>query len=208
MSGLAAGPSPISARAAELVSARTPSAEALGRDLAELSRDPDAFARALGRGFASLADSDYLAGERRIAPGLGPTYGVRWPLSAAVGRGFQRATRGERPVGYLELADRLFAERELEARWFAFGLLERLVPADPERAWQLLRRAAREASDWITVDALAHPYGRGILGEPFRWAELEQLTVSASAWERRLVGSTIATIPFVDRQAGRERNVV
>jgi 3-methyladenine DNA glycosylase AlkD len=132
---------------------------------------------------------------------------VRWPLSAAVDRGFRQATRGERPSGYLELADRLFAERELEPRWFAFGLLDRLLPADPERAWQLLRRAAREAHDWITVDSLAHPYGRGIILEAYRWAELEQLVYSSSEWERRLVGSTVATLPFVDRTRGRERSI-
>ncbi len=196
--------SPITARAVAFVAARKPEAERLGASLAEDASDPDAFTRRLAAGFASLADPDYLDGEHRIAPGLGRTYGVRWPLTAAVDRGFRRATRGERPAGYLELADRLFAERELEMRWFAFGLLDRLLPADPERAWQLLRRAARVAADWITVDALAHPYGRGILLEPYRWAELEQLVYSPSEWERRLVGSTVATLPFVDRTRGRE----
>lgn len=199
--------SEITARAVAFVAAKKPEAERLGAELAELTTDPDAFSRALARGFAALADPEYKAGEQRIAPGLGATYGVRWPLNAAVDRGFRAATRGERPSGYLELADRLFAEAELEPRWFAFGLLDRLLPVDPERAWQLLRRAAREASDWITVDSLAHPYGRGILLEPYRWAELEQLVYSASEWERRLVGSTIATTPFVDQRLGRERQV-
>jgi len=199
--------SAITARAVAFVAAKRPEAERIGAALAEHASDPDAFARALARGFASLADPEYLEGERRIAPGLGPTFGVRWPLHAAVERGFRQATKGERPAGYLELADRLFAERELESRWFAFGLLDRLLPVDPERAWQLLRRAAREAGDWITVDSLAHPYGRGILLETYRWAELEQLVYSPSAWERRLVGSTIATLPFVDRTRGRERPI-
>ena len=199
--------SAITARAVAFVAAKRPEAERIGAALAEHASDPDAFARALARGFASLADPEYLEGERRIAPGLGPTFGVRWPLHAAVERGFRQATKGERPAGYLELADRLFAERELESRWFAFGLLDRLLPVDPERAWQLLRRAAREAGDWITVDSLAHPYGRGILLETYRWSELEQLVYSPSAWERRLVGSTIATLPFVDRTRGRERPI-
>ena len=53
------------------------------------------------------------------------------------------------------------------------------------------------------MDRLAHVAGRGILAEAYRWAELEQLVYSPSRWERRLVGSTIATIPFVDRSAGR-----
>ena len=114
-------------------------------------------------------------------------------------RGFRNATRGDRPTPLLFIADRLFHERELEARWFAFGLLERTLDGETERTWQLLRRAAREAGDWITVDSLAHPYGKGILAEPYRWAELEQLVYSPSRWERRLVGSTIATMPHVDR---------
>jgi 3-methyladenine DNA glycosylase AlkD len=201
------GQSEVTARAVAFVAAQKPAAEQLGGELAELIGDPDAFAQTLGRGFARLADPEYLEGEHRIAPGLGRTYGVRWPLSAAVDRGFRAATRRERPTGYLELADRLFAEAELEMRWFAFGLLDRLLPSDPERAWQLLRRAAREAADWITVDALAHPYGRGIILEPFRWAELEQLTWSPSQWERRLIGSTVATLPFVDHRAGRTPDV-
>jgi 3-methyladenine DNA glycosylase AlkD len=197
----------ITARAVAFVAAKKPEAEGLGTSLAELTNDPDAFSRALAAGFASLADPEYLEGERRVAPGLGPTFGVRWPLSAAVDRGFRQATRGERPAGYLELADRLFAGKELELRWFAFGLLDRLLPVDPERAWQLLRRAGREAADWITVDSLAHPVGRGILLEAYRWAELEQLVYSPSEWERRLVGSTVATLPFIDQARGREGSV-
>ena len=99
----------------------------------------------------------------RVVPGLGKTHGVRWPLIEAVSRGFREATRKERTSRWLFLADRLFREPELEARWFAFGLLERLVLDEPERSWQLLRRAAREAGDWITVDALAHAVGKGSL---------------------------------------------
>jgi len=83
------------------------------------------------------------------------------------------------------------------------SILERTIEAEPERTWQLLRRAAGDAADWITVDSLAHPVGKGILQEPRRWPELEQLTISPSRWERRLVGSTIATMPFVDHRAGR-----
>jgi 3-methyladenine DNA glycosylase AlkD len=104
----------------------------------------------------------------------------------------------------LFVADRLLRETELEPRWFAFGLLERLIADDPERTWQLLRRAAREASDWITVDSLAHPVGKGILNESYRWAELDQLVYSPSRWERRLIGSTVATMPFIDHRLGRQ----
>ena len=46
---------------------------------------------------------------------------------------------------------------------------------------------------------LAHAVARGILAEPYRWAELEQLVYSPSRWERRLVGSTIATLTHGSR---------
>jgi len=200
-------PSATTARATAFVAEHRADAEALGRSLAELTGEPESFARTLRNGLASLADPAYLAGQRRVAPGIGELHGVRWPLLAAVGRGFRAATRRERPSGWLPIADRLYREPTLEERWFAFGLLDRLLAVDAERSWQLLRRGAREAGDWITVDTLAHPYGRGILGEAYRWAELEQLVFSPSRWERRLVGSTIATIPFVDRGRGRQAEV-
>lgn len=195
------------ARAVVLVAERKPTAEALGRRLADLVTDPNAFAAALGRGFAELADPEYLDGQRRVAPGIGRLFGVRWPLNAAIGRGFRAATRRTPTTGFLEVAARLFAEPELEPRWFAFGLLDRLLVDDTERAWQLLRRAAREAGDWITVDSLAHPIGRGIVLEPYRWAELDSLVFSPSRWERRLVGSTVATLPYVDRRRGRTADI-
>jgi 3-methyladenine DNA glycosylase AlkD len=199
--------SPITARAIGFVGDHRAAAEALGRALADEVNDPDRFAAVLRAGLAGLADPDYRAGTQRIAPGIGDIHGVRWPLSEAVKRGFREATRRERTSSWLFIADRLLREPKLEARWFAFGLLERLVVDDTERAWQLLRRAARDAGDWITVDALAHPVGRGVLNEAYRWAELEQLVYSPSRWERRLVGSTIATIPSVDRRRGRSAEV-
>jgi 3-methyladenine DNA glycosylase AlkD len=199
--------SEVTARAVAFVAERRDLAEALGTSLADLSNDPDAFAAALTRGLADLADPDYLAGQQRVAPGIGEVHGVRWPLLAAVQRGFRNATRGDRPTALLFIADRLFREIELEARWFAFGLLERTLATETERTWQLLRRAAREAGDWITVDSLAHPYAKGIAAEPYRWAELEQLVYSPSRWERRLVGSTIATMTHVDRRRGRDPDV-
>jgi 3-methyladenine DNA glycosylase AlkD len=202
-----ATPSPITAEANAFVADRRPDAEALGRRLADETGDAAAFVAELEAGLGALADPSYLEGERRIAPGIGDLHGVRWPLIEAVKRGFREATRKERTTDWLFIADRLIREPKLEARWFAFGLLERLVVDDTERAWQLLRRAARQAGDWITVDSLAHPVGKGILNEPYRWAELEQLVYSPSRWERRLVGSTIATMPFIDRRRGRDPEV-
>jgi 3-methyladenine DNA glycosylase AlkD len=196
------------ARAVAFVADHKAAAEALGTSLADHIHDPDAFAGALRKGLTSLADPEYLEGQHFVAPGLGTSHGVRWPLLAAVIRGFKAATRNDRPTALLFLADRLFREEHLEARWFAFALLERTLKDDPERTWQLLRRGAREAADWITVDDLAHPYGIGVAAEPYRWAELEQLVFSPSRWERRLVGSTIATMTHGNRQTGRSPEVV
>jgi len=199
--------SEVTARAVAFVAAHRDQAEALGAALAERVAEPDAFASDLRAAFEALADPEYVAGQQRVAPGIGVVHGVRWPLMAAVQRGFRNATRRDSATTLLYVADRLFHEPELEARWFAFGILERTLGEETERTWQLMRRAAREASDWITVDSLAHPYGKGILAEPYRWAELELLVYSPSRWERRLVGSTIATIPHVDHRLGRDAAV-
>ena len=190
-------------RSVEFVAAHKAEAEALGAALADHVGDPDAFAAVLRQGLERLADPEYAEGMRYIAPGIGPVHGVRRPLLAAVARGFRHETRRDRATPLLFIADRLFREPQLEARWFAFGLLERTLAADPERTWQLLRRAAREAGEWATVDDLAHPYGIGIAAEPYRWAELEQLVYSPSRWERRLIGSTIATMTHGNRRTGR-----
>jgi 3-methyladenine DNA glycosylase AlkD len=192
----------------QLVRDRTERARALGRELAEGLGDPARFAHELAAAFRELADPTYRAGQTFVAPGIGPTFGVRSPLQVAIRTGFEKASRRSSPSELLVVADRLLREPEREARWFAIATLQRTIAGQPERTWQLLRRAAADADDWITVDTLAHPYGKGILGESYRWAELEQLTVSPSRWERRLVGSTIATLPFVNRTAGRTAAVV
>ena len=208
MTTAVAEPSPITQRAMAFVAAHKDDAEAIGTSLADLVGYPDAFASALRSGLDSLADPEYAEGMRTIAPGIGQVHGVRRPLLAAVARGFRNETRRDRPTPLLFVADRLFREPHLEARWFAFGLLERTLIADPERTWQLLRRAAREAGDWATVDDLAHPYGIGISAEPYRWAELEQLVYSPSRWERRLIASTIATMTHGNRRTGRGPELV
>jgi 3-methyladenine DNA glycosylase AlkD len=193
---------------AQLILDRTERARALGRRLADSLDDPAAFAHELAAAFRELADPTYRAGQAFVAPGIGPTFGVRSPLQVAVRRGFEKASRRSSTAVLLVVADRLLHEPEREARWFAIATLQRTIATEPERTWQLLRRAAADADDWITVDTLAHPFGKGILAEDYRWAELEQLTVSPSRWERRLVGSTIATLPFVNRTAGRTPDVV
>jgi 3-methyladenine DNA glycosylase AlkD len=193
--------------AATILAAREARASDLGAALGEFVGDPVTFTASLQSAFAELADPDYRAGQAFVAPGIGPTHGVRTPLQVALRRAFEKASRRSYPGELLLLCDRLLREPEREARWFAISTLQRTLPVEPERTWQLLRRAAADADDWITVDNLAHPYGKGILGEPYRWAELEQLTVPPSRWERRLVGSTIATMPYVNRRLGRAPDV-
>jgi 3-methyladenine DNA glycosylase AlkD len=200
--------SAVTARAVAFVAERKPVAEALGRALADRAHEPAAFVQATDRALDDLADPEYLAGSHGVVPGLGPTKGVRWPLLLAILRGFNSGTRKAHSSTLLDLAGPLLREPNPELHWIAFGLLDRTVRAEPERTWQLLREAAAQAGDWATVDALAHPVGRGILAEPYRWAELEQLVYSPSIWERRLVGSTIATIPHVERGPGRQPIVV
>ena len=198
---------PTNDHAATTIAGREARATELGAALADDLSDPAAFAERLSTAFSELADPEYRAGQAFLAPGIGPTHGVRTPLQVAVRRSFERASRRASNSELLLVADRLLREPQREARWFAITTLERTLATETERTWQLLRRAAAEADDWVTVDTLAHPYGKGILAEAYRWAELEQLTVSPSRWERRLVGSTIATMPFVDRRAGREPEV-
>jgi 3-methyladenine DNA glycosylase AlkD len=198
---------PTADHGAQTVAARAGRATALGLALAEQVSDPGAFAAGLAAAFRELGDAEYRAGQAFVAPGIGPTHGVRSPLQVAVRRAFEKASRRASPAELLPVGDRLLREPEREARWFAITTLQRTLRAEPERTWQLLRRAAQHADDWITVDTLAHPYAKGIVAEPYRWAELEQLTVSPSRWERRLVGSTIATMPYADRSLGRAPDV-
>jgi hypothetical protein len=185
-----------SARAQALVAERLPQARGLGESLEELIAYPEEFVEALRDGLVNLADEPYRREQERVNPGSGPIFGVRQPLLAAVMRQLRPALRETSPALVLNLADRLSAEDEREFVFFVHVCLERVLPADPERAWQLMRRLGRRASDWISVDTLAPLYAQGILAEYVRWAEIEQLVFSTDEWERRLVGATIASIPF------------
>ena len=199
--------SPITAAANAFVESHRAEAKALGREIADLVDQPEAFVTALRAGLAGLVDENYRREQVRVAPGLGDSIGIRLPLLSEIRRAFDRASEWAGPDSLLWLSERLLREQGLEIRVLAFETLTRVLPRDPERGWQILRRASRDAHDWITVDTLAHTYGAGILLEPFRWAEIEQLAYSASSWERRLVGSTIATIPFVKRREGRQPEI-
>jgi 3-methyladenine DNA glycosylase AlkD len=184
------------ARAQAFVNERLPEARGLGEALGELIPYPDEFVQALREGLARLGDDAYAAEQERVAPGSGRVFGVRAPLVAAAARQIRPALREASPALALWLAERLATEEEREFVFFSQLALERSLPADPARSWQLMRRLARRASDWIRVDTLAELFAKGILLERVRWAELEQLVYSASRWERRLVGSTIARLPF------------
>ncbi|MEO5965195.1 MAG: DNA alkylation repair protein, partial [Candidatus Limnocylindrales bacterium] len=164
--------SPATERARALVAARHEDATALGRDAGDLVGDPAALVAHLRLGLARLADPEYLEGQERVAPGIGPILGVRQPLLHATSRGLRAATRRDRSSTILDVAQHLLRADLLELHWLAFGLLERTVREDPERTWQLARTAAGRADNWITVDSLAHVTARGILAEPYRWAEL------------------------------------
>ena len=97
--------------------------------LAELINDPDALRDGAHRGPRGRSPTRSTSpGSSASRPGIGAVHGVRWPLLAAVSARVpqrDRATTGRRPL--LFVADRLFHETELEARWFAFGLLERTL---------------------------------------------------------------------------------
>lgn len=188
--------SEVTRRARAFVSDRLAGARGLGQALAQLIDDPDAFVTTLREGLEMLADPLYAAEQERVAPGSGAVIGVRWPLIRAAARQLRKPLWSASSASSVWLAQRLVTEEYREVRLFATIPLERAMVDDPERAWQVLRRLGRAATDWISVDAMADLVARGIIAEDYRWAELEQLVYSDSTWERRLVGSTIARMPF------------
>ena len=188
--------SEVTQRARALVEERLPQARGLGQALAELIDDPEQFCAALRDGLTALADDAYAGEQERVAPGSGAVFGVRAPLVAAVIAQLRHPLTESSSSSALWLADRLADEPEREFVVFSHAALRRSLNDDPERSWQLMRQLGRRAGDWISVDTLAEVVAEGILREPFRWAELEQLVYSADKWERRLVGATIARLPL------------
>lgn len=182
------------------LSDRRSRARALGQKLGELIDDPEELTRGSRRALAELADAPYRRGLGLVAPGLEAAFGVRGPLMAALVAGMNPAIRRARPAEALWVAEHLSRTKELELRLLALPFLRRSLADDPERTWQLVRRLSHRATEWISVDSLASVVSEGILREPYRWAEIEQLVYAASPWERRLVGSTIATLRFTARR--------
>jgi 3-methyladenine DNA glycosylase AlkD len=189
-------PSAITERANAFVAEHLAEAQGLGKNLADLIDQPEEFVGVLRDGLTQLSDPEYAAAQERMVPGTRPVFGVRSPLLAAIARQVRPALREAPSSIALWLAERLVTEEEREVVLFSHVPLARVLGDDPERAWQLMRRLARGATDWVSVDELAVLYAQGILNERFRWAELEQLVYSSAKWERRLVGATIARLPF------------
>lgn len=177
------------------VAAHRGRAIALGERLAGLIDEPDRFLAALREGLRSLADPAFTEMAELASPGTRAPYAVRAPLLDAVERPLRRALREGSSMPALLLARHLVEAGDRDLRLFALPCLRRALAEDPEQTWQLLRRMAHRAGDWIEVDSLADVWARGVLAETFRWAELEQLVYSQRAFERRLVGATLATIP-------------
>ena len=203
-----AGISPVTLAANAFVDSHRAEAEALGDRLAALTGDPVRFERELEDGLHALADPLVPDGIRAVTPGLGPVIGVRLPLLSSAHRRFVRGTRQVPEARIRDCIEPLLGHQMAEVQWFGMWSFERLLAAEPTRTWSLIRRAARAAHEWITVDTLAHPCGAGILRDPARWSELERLAGSESRWERRLVGSTVATMPFVKLPGARGPEVV
>jgi 3-methyladenine DNA glycosylase AlkD len=197
--------SEVTLRAQALVAERLPRARGLGETLAELVDQPEEFVAVARAGLRALADAAYAAEGERTTPGQGAVFGVRNPLLAAVARPLRDALKGGSDASALWLAERLVIEPEREFTILAHTCLLRSLPSDPERTWQLMRKLAHAAQEWISVDSLALLYAAGIMREHYRWAELEQLVYAASKWERRLVGATIAQLPHGMARPDRPR---
>lgn len=175
-------------------------ARELGRALGTVLDDPDALAGQLRTALIELSDEPYRRELKRVAPGIAHVIGVRNPLIGALTSGLRPALRRARPAEALFIAERLSRQDELELRQVSLAFLRRSLADDPERTWQLMRRLGRRAADWIAVDSLASLFAEGILREPFRWAEIEQLVYAESAWERRLAAATVAVLRSTARE--------
>ena len=159
-------------------------AGALVERLVEPSTDPGAFAENLEDTLALLADR-----ARRQA------------LRASM----RSALAGMPSSAALDVAARLEGSGSQGARRLALPFLEHALGAEPERAWQSLRRLGRALAGPEDADALARVWAQGVLAEPFRWAELEQLVYSPRPPERRLVAAAMASIPGRLPRAARQR---
>ncbi len=181
--------------ASAFVSAHLAEATALGHRLAELIDQPDEYLLVLTEGLEALSEPAYLEMVTRACPQTEARLLVRGALSDAIAAPLKLALDEGSSISALQLAHRLVSAEHRDLRLFANDPLRRALPEDPEMSWQLMRRLGRAAEDWIATDSLADLWARGVLAEPFRWAELEQLLYSQQTYERRLVAATLATLP-------------
>jgi 3-methyladenine DNA glycosylase AlkD len=193
------------AAAQAFVAAHREGARSLGAELADLVDRPEAFVSALRAGLAELADPAYATLVEVVSPKVPAGLAVRGPLVRIIAAPVRRALGEGSSAIALWLAQRLVAADERDVRLFALPCLLRSLVDDPEQSWQLMRRMAARATDWIEVDSLADVWARGILAEGFRWAELEQLVYSQRVFERRLVAATLATMPHRVPSPARKR---
>ena len=174
------------------------------------SSDPDAFATAPDAGLRSASPTPSTSRASSASrPARCRRYGVRWPL-----HGGRRPRLPRRPRGATAPSRSCSSPTACSARTTSRPAGSPSTsssgrsPTEPERTWQLLRRA-RARGGRLDHRRRRSPIrtARASLAEPYRWAELEQLVFSPSRWERRLVGSTIATMTHVDRRRGRDPEV-
>ena len=189
--------SDVTRAAADFVAAHREQATQLGMTLAELTDSPEAFVEELAHGLEGLMDRSHLATVRRVSPDIDLRLVVRKPLVTAVQAPLRESLRETSSASAISLSQRLSQAPEPAIRAFALPALERSLGEDPERTWQQLRRLGSRAGEWSEVDGMAPLWARGILAEPFRWAELEQLVYAQRSMERRIVGATLASMVHV-----------
>ena len=162
----------------------------------------------LNAGLPALADPEYLEGMQHGRPR------ASGPSSASASRSFGPSAAGSAPRPAACPRPRAWTSRRASSASRSSSSTGSRTGSSSGRS-ATSRSApgsssaprAAAAHEWATVDALAHVAALGIVAEPYRWAELEQLVYSPSRWERRLAGSTIATLPFADRVAGRQPEI-
>jgi hypothetical protein len=147
------------------VAAHLARATALGERLADLvgsTRTPSSPPSSKASRISRIRSTP--TASRSVAPGLGLVLGVRLPLMEAAHKPSSAAPERGFDLHILDVDGPPAAGQEpRDVRWFGMWNLERLLPTDPERTWQLMRRAARGSGGVDHVDTLAHPYGAGIL---------------------------------------------
>jgi hypothetical protein len=85
-------------------------------------------------------------------------------------------------------------------------MLERTIADEPERTWQLVRRAAARPTTGSRSTPSPTSSARASSTSRTAGRSSSSSSTRPSRWERRLVGSTVATTPFVDHAAAASRS--